>query len=237
MSVEQFIHQELRQHAGSLMALIAECSDRVMSPEEVCERVESDAELTNAYNWVMTTLSHNHVVGYGGPVYMVPFLDPGFCAGLMIQAEELARVGGWRRNECEDSPYQIPEIVVQHRNLALHDLLADLIPYLNIYHAMAYQAVPKVIGSIQFTKYSQSDCNGGNWHHDLDSDFTATVSLAPHAFEGGGTDIRLSPTKSMRIPPLPTGHALLFNGQKIHHKGAPVTKGERHLLTYWLSSK
>lgn len=237
MSVEQFIHPELRQHASALMGLIAECKDAVPGPDEIARRIEWDNDLTDAYNWVMTTLNQNHVVGYGGPVYMVPLLDPGFCEGLIVQAEEMAKVGGWKRNDCEQAVYQIPEIVVQHRNLALHDLLSDIIPYLNVYHAMICQAVPKVIGSIQFTKYSQDDCNGGNWHHDLDSDFTATVSLAPHLFEGGGTDIRVSPTKSIRIPPLPTGHALLFNGQKIHHKGAPVTKGSRHLLTYWLSSK
>lgn len=237
MSVEHFIHPELREHAPALMGLIANCQDRVPGPDEIERMIEADESLTDAYNWVMTTLCHNHIVGYGGAAYMVPFLDPGFCAGLVEQAEALAKAGGWKRNQCEESPYQIPEIVVKDRNKALHDLLASLIPHLNVYHAMICQAVPRITGSIQFTKYSQDDCNGGNWHHDLDSDFTATVSLAPQLFEGGGTDIRISPTKSVRVPPLPTGHALLFNGQKIHHKGAPVTNGSRHLLTYWLSSK
>ena len=237
MNLEQFLHPELRKFSPPLMRLIDDCKDQVLSPDEVASRVEWDDDLADAYNWVMTTLSQNHVVGYGGPVYMVPLLDPGFCVGLIDRAEEMARKGGWKRNECEDSPYQIPEIVVKYRQPAMHDFLAGLIPFMNVYHAMICQAVPQVIGSIQFTKYSQDDCNGGNWHHDLDSDSTATVSLAPDLFEGGGTDIRISPTKAIRIPPLPAGHALLFNGQKIHHKGAPVTKGSRYLLTYWLSSK
>lgn len=237
MNVEQFIHPELKRHAPALLGLIAQCADRVLAPEEVARLIEWDDDLADAYNWVMTTMSQNNLVGYSGPVYMVPLLDPGFCTGLIDQAEEMAKEGGWMRNPYEEAPFQIPEIVVKDRNQALHDLLEAFIPYLNIYHAMAFQAVPHATQSIQFTKYSEDNCSGGNWHHDIDSDFTATVSLAPGLFEGGGTDIRTSPTKSIRIPPLPTGHALLFNGQKIHHKGAPVTKGSRYLLTYWLSSK
>lgn len=237
MPLSQFIHPELRRHAPALMRLIEQCQDRVPSPDELGELIAADDELSTAYAWVMSVLYDSAITCMGGIVYAVPFLNPSFCAGLVEQADELAKDGGWKRNDCEQSAYQIPEIVVRERSQGLHDLLASFVPYLNIYHAMICQTVPRVVGSIQFTRYDESDCSGGNWHHDLDSDFTAAVSLAPHLFEGGGTDVRTAPTKSARVHPLPAGYALLFNGQKIHHKGAPVTKGARTLLTYWLSSK
>lgn len=237
MNIETFIHKELRKHAHPLMTLISECSERIPGPDEIAARIESDVELALAYNWAMTTLSENHVVGYGGPVYMVPLLDPGACLGLIDQAEALAAHGGWKRNACEQERYQIPEIVVSERCQATHEMLEAFIPYLNIWHALICQAVPNVIGSIQFTKYSGEDCAAGEWHHDVDSDFTAVVSLAPSMYHGGGTDVRISATKSIRVPPLPAGHAMLFNGQKIHHRGALVESGVRYLLTYWLSSK
>lgn len=235
--IERFIHPELRAHASALLELIESCAEEAPGPDELAASIEANEDLMAAYNWAMTTLSQNHIVCCGGTVYMVPLLDPGFCAGLVEQAESLAANGGWRRNDCELAPYQIPEIVVKDRDQAMHDMLAALIKYMNIWHALICQAAPRVVGSIQFTKYTSGDCPAGSWHHDIDSDFTATVSLAPHLFDGGGTDLRISPTRSIHVPPLPAGYALLFNGQKVHHRGAQVTTGSRYLLTYWLSSK
>ncbi|MNO80623.1 hypothetical protein D3C76_718350 [compost metagenome] len=233
--IEHLLHPALKTHAPALLALIARCQDRVPNPEELSAWMDEDDDLSIAYHWAESLLSANQYRCMGGNVYFVPVLSKEACAAIIDQAEGLAINGGWKRNDCEPSEYQIPEIVVRQRNQPFHDLLAELVDYLNIFHALIYQCVATKIGSIQFTKYSEHDCQNGNWHHDLDSDFTATISLAPHLFEGGGTDVRSTPVTSIHIPPLPAGWALLFNGKRIHHQGAPVTKGSRMLLTYWLS--
>lgn len=234
--LKQSLHPEFLAHVDGLQGLISWATEERPEPEDLAEAILANERWQESYEWAMATLMQGRIDGLAGCVYSVPFLSPDFCGSLISQSEILAVNGGWRTNEGEERPYQIPEIVVSQRDQLLHDALESLIPFLNAWFALIYHTVPQSINSIQFTKYTPNDIAGGNWHHDLDSDFTAVVSLAPSMFEGGGTDVRISPIHYIRVPPLKPGYAMIFNGKQIQHRGCPVTSGSRYLLTYWLDS-
>lgn len=234
--LKQSLHPEFLLHVDALKELIDWASSERPEPEDLAEAIKANPDWYASYTWAMSHLAQSRIDGLAGCVYSVPFLSPEFCGNLISQSEVLAVNGGWRTNDCEPKPYQIPEIVIRKRDPALHELLEGLIPFLNLWFALVYQAVPQSVSSIQFTKYSPADIAGGNWHHDLDSDFTAVVSLAPSMYEGGGTDVRVTPIHYVRVPPLKPGYAMIFNGKQILHRGCPVTSGSRYLLTYWLDS-
>lgn len=230
------LHPEFRQHADALLEMIEYAKAETPEPEKLWELIEQDDSWHAAYSWAMTYLVNNRVAGLGGSAYGVPFLHPEVCSKLVAEAVRLGEVHGHRPNLEEDSPYQIPEIVVKHVAPELHEELAGLIEYLNIWFMLIYQVAPTSISSIQFAKYEPNGTAHGNWHHDRDSSFTAVVSLAPELFTGGGTDLRLSPTEFYSVAPLPPGFALIMNGKQLHHRGRAVESGVRHLLVFWLDS-
>lgn len=236
MTLTEMLHPELSEHVEALSEMVKAAEEIRPDPDGLGELIRSNRKWADAYAWGMRALYGQRLEALGGAVHCVPFLHPEVCKNLIGMAEDLAKDGGWRKNECEPGPYQIPEIVVAQRDPAMYEVLKHLAGYLNLYYALIYQAIPQRIASIQFTKYSKADTSGGDWHHDLDSDYTAVVSLAPEKFRGGGTDIRLTPTSYCTVTPLPSGYALLFNGRHVHHRGRPVTSGDRYLLTFWQSS-
>ena len=234
--LKKSLHPEFLDHIEDLLEMVEGATAERPDPEALAEAILANDGWRSSYEWAMSHLAQSRIDGLAGCVYSVPFLSSEFCGSLISQSEVLAINGGWRTNDCEPKPYQIPEIVISKRDPALHELLAGLVPFLNLWFALVYQAVPQSVSSIQFTKYSPADIAGGNCHHDLDSDSTAVVSLAPSMYEGGGTDVRITPIHYIRVPPLKPGYAMIFNGKQILHRGCPVTSGSRYLLTYWLDS-
>lgn len=230
------LHPDFRSHAPVLLEMIEYAKANQPEPEKLAEMIEEDAEWLASWNWAHNLLCSSRVTGLGGSAFAVPFLHPEVCANLVDEAVLLGERHGHRPNPEEGSPYQIPEIVVKHVAPELHDKLAELIPYLNIWFMLIYQVTPQSISSIQFAKYEPTGTAHGNWHHDRDSDFTAVVSLAPQLCKGGGTDIRLNAVEHVSVDPLPAGYALVLNGKQILHRGRSVTEGVRHLLVYWLDS-
>lgn len=227
------LHPFLEPHVEALEELIAWAAEVRPDPYELARAIDANPEWGDSYGWAIEVIKANRSSCVGGNAYAVPLLHPDVCLVLIDQAK---KIGNWRKNDCEPDEYQIPEIVVKDHSVPLYGVLESFNRYLNIWHALIYQATPQHIKSIQFTRYSPDDTACGNWHHDIDSDYTAVISLDPSRFEGGGTDVRIDPVHTRRIEPLPPGYALLFNGKQLHHRGCAVTKGERYLLTYWLSS-
>lgn len=234
--MNESLHPDFARYAGTLLEIIEVAKDINPSPETLAELIKEDDEWNEAYGWAHGVLMSNRVTGLGGSAFAVPFLHPSVCKNLVNAAEQLGEIHGHQPNPIEEGPYQIPEIVIKHVDQPLHDALADMIKYLNLWFMLIYQVEPNSISSIQFAKYEPDGTAHGNWHHDRTSDFTAVVSLNPDDFTGGGTDIRLSPTDYHSIPPLPQGYALLLNGKQVHHHGRAVEQGARHLLVFWLDS-
>lgn len=230
------LHPELRQHLPALLEILSYAYEAKPEPDELADQIAGIAEWMDAYSWAMGYLTNNRVTAFGGAAYGVPLLDPAYCAHLVSESERLGAERGYVPNPDEDSPYQIPELVLSHVAPGLHEDIADLLPALNAWFTLIYQVVPERISSIQFAKYEPNGTAHGNWHHDKDSPFTAVVSLAPELFTGGGTDIRTTPTSFVSIDPLPAGFALVMNGQQIMHRGRAVESGVRHLLVLWLAA-
>lgn len=236
MNIRGALHPWINQDIANLVELV-ETFECPPSPEEFISLLKERPDLSDSYHWALEMLKASSIQCMGGMIYSIPLLDPQVCSNLIAHGEHLAKDGGWARNPCEPEEFQIPEIVLAKRSPATFKVLEGLIRYINVFHAILYQRVPQSVSSIQFTKYTPETTNQGNWHHDLDSDFTVVVSLNPELFEGGGTEVIADPMRTITIPPLPAGHALIFNGKMIRHRGMEVTKGSRYLLTYWLNSE
>lgn len=141
---------------------------------------------------------------------------------------------GFAPNSLEDKAYQIPEWTTQDQCPQLFRALREL-------HDAALAPVwmliqgrtADVYNTIQFAQYNPKGTAHGNWHHDEDSDQTTVVSLNPEQFSGGGTQLRTSAVTYADVSPLDKGHALLFSGKTVLHRGLNVDAGTRNILVYW----
>lgn len=228
------LHPELRMMMPALTEILTFARETEPEPEALAAAIAAQPLWAEAWDWAGTILANNRITGFGGSIYAVPFLDPLYCQRLTVEAERLGVEFGHRPNLSEEPAYQIPELVLRECDIELHNTIADLSQFLCAWWSMIFQTVPKSISTIQFAKYEPNGTAHGNWHNDEDSDFTAVVSLDPSQFKGGGTDLKVSPTSYISVPPLPAGYALLFNGKMIQHRGRAVEAGVRHLLVLWM---
>lgn len=168
------------------------------------------------------------------PVFSAPVFSPDFCAALVQEFSGAA----YEVNEAEDVPFQIPELVLKHEALALHGSLAVHFERLltPMFKAL-FNMDPVNLRSIQLAKYQPNEVGHGNWHFDMDSDFTAVVALSD-THVGGGTEVKPAGLASaFVVPQLPVGHAMLFPGKTHLHRGLEVTEGIRNLLVFWSEVK
>ncbi|MBB76597.1 MAG: hypothetical protein CMJ75_18990 [Planctomycetaceae bacterium] len=233
--MKQMLHPDLREHIDALLEVCAYGREHNPEPEALLTAISTNQDWLNAYEWANGIVLNNRVAGLAGNAFAVPFLSEKICDALVRESLKLGAEHGYKPNTEEESPYQIPEIVIKHVDPELFDQLYQTLRYLEVWFLLIYHTSPTDVASIQFARYEEGFTDHGNWHHDRDSDFTAVVSLNPGEFEGGGTDIRLTATSYYSVPPLPKGYALILNGKQIHHRGRRVNKGIRHLLVYWLA--
>jgi len=163
-------------------------------------------------------------------VYTMPLFSPEFCAGLLAEAQGMR----YQQNAEEEPAFRIPELVLQRHCTTLHAALSVhfdnvLLPL----STLLFGIEASELVSIQLAKYEPTEVGYGNWHVDLDSDFTVVVALS-NEHTGGGTEIAshgFGP--AIEVPQLPAGHALIFPGKLYLHRGMPVTSGTRNLLVFW----
>lgn len=217
-----------------LLELVQNAADIGAEPDMLKAIVQQSKDYSDAYASAIRMLSTNHDVTMAGPVYRIPMLTRESCDEIVAKCRELS----FERNEIEGERYQIDESVLQTKCPELYDRLGRaLLPVLNMWSLLIYQRPITRVASFQIAKYTPEGTYMTGFHHDRDSDVTAVISLNPGEFEGGGTDLRIMPHESQHVPPLNKGTALFFNGKMIHHRGSPVTKGERYLLVCWLESE
>jgi len=161
-------------------------------------------------------------------VYSVPVLNGPACANLVNAGD----VWGYDPNVDEEPEFQIPEIVLAHKHPPTHaECMAVWEMVLAPLFQILYRLEPEEVTSIQLTRYTPENTSKGNWHRDEDSDCTAVINLGSR-HTGGGTKLFVD-GRPLFVPPLPTGHALLFLGRSTLHCGAEITEGQRDLLVFW----
>lgn len=220
VAVEQHLHPELRKWLPGLR----EAAGLLVRREFNIKR------MPNAFSAAIEWLERQRIPGT--TAYTVPFLSPDYADSL--QAEVYSAPTGFTPNPLEDKAYQIPEWTTQDQCPQLFRALREL-------HDAALAPVwmliqgrtADVYNTIQFAQYNPKGTSHGNWHHDEDSDQTTVVSLNPEQFSGGGTQLRTSATTYADVPPLGKGHALLFSGKTVLHRGLNVNAGTRNILVYW----
>lgn len=167
-------------------------------------------------------------------VFSMPVLSPETCAAL-VRASTLFK---FQKNEEEEPDFQIPEVVLKHECLGLHASLSvlfdlTLLPIARLLYGME----PDNLRSIQYAQYRPTETGHGNWHVDVDSDFTVVVALSDQ-HEGGGTEVKGHGFSVAEvIPQLDVGHAMIFPGKTHLHRGMSVTSGVRNLLVFWSEVK
>lgn len=217
------IDSGLQQHAAGLMSIAARRRDG----DYEWPTHRDDTEWA-AWDWLLGVTT-KHAEG----VYSFPLLTPRYTEALADQFYHWCDEGAAEVNEEEDAPYQMHEIVLNHEcPLLFAPLAAVRVAWIDTLSLVLLGLEAPRISTIQFARYDNT-ISQGNWHTDASSDITATVSLDPDAFEGGGTDVWLPGGDIVEVPPLPAGHCLLFKGSTTPHRGRAVTEGERDLIVFW----
>ena len=215
-----------------LLDFVNRCAVLGADPDQVAAMLDADKEAYDAYTFELHELNRRAVHTLAGPVYRVPLLAPVEC-DFMLNA---AAGYDYTPNPEEDKDYQIEEAMLAYVDPEMYEYLkGHLLPILNAYSLFLYSTPITKVESFQIAKYRQGHTPGTGWHADRVSDVTAVISLNPKGFKGGGTGVRVSPDELYELKPLPKGHALLFNGKMIQHRGLDVTEGERLLLVCWCS--
>lgn len=163
----------------------------------------------------------------------VPILHPKICDLLTdyLQDKEFAT------NTEESLEYQIPEYVIAGKDPELFEVISTFVQNsLFLIYNLYWGKFPETVESIQLAKYKPTGVKKTQWHHDADSSMTGLINLAPELYTGGGTDIRTSLISYEHIPSIPKGHALVFNGNMVLHRGSEVLSGERYLLVFWVTT-
>ncbi|WP_198351268.1 2OG-Fe(II) oxygenase family protein [Flavisphingomonas formosensis] len=180
--------------------------------------------------WAIRILADGRVPLLTTAAFTVPVMSPEACADLVTRSQ----CYDWKENDIEEAPYRIPESILAKVDPDANEIVNKLLRVaLAPWFLLIWGKLPSRITSIQMAKYNPADRAGGNWHSDRDSNFTAVISLSPESFSGGGTELRDGLLSTVTVPPLPAGHALVFDGRRISHQGLPVTEGDRHLLVIW----
>jgi predicted 2-oxoglutarate/Fe(II)-dependent dioxygenase YbiX len=163
------------------------------------------------------------------PAFVVPVLSEEACAYLVQKSERYS----WEENEQELPRFRIPEVVLREQDPQLEqELKVALFAALAPVTASIWGRLPDSYSSLQLTRYNPRGRDGGAYHIDATSDYTAVIALNDD-FTGGGTTIVDGLLGETTIPPVPKGFALIFDGKKTLHKGLAVTSGDRLLLTVW----
>lgn len=186
--------------------------------------------------WMYTQNIELPIKKFAHGVYSAPVLTYAETRYFLEFAKLAKASNAFEPNTEEETPYQIPELILQGKAKEIADTILQerLVPIFQV----LYGVTPDEIVSAQLAWYTPEGVAGTDWHLDADSDMTCVVSLDPSMYTGGGTAIRpYGPCdETVIVPPVPAGNGLLFNGKYNFHRGLPVDSGDRILLVYWLKT-
>lgn len=225
--MQGWLHPDLAPHVEGIQAFVTRMVDTAWAIPEVWKLPALER---HAVRFVMSLKSHAN-----DRAYSVPLLHPDLCDLLVAYAQEKREL--FAVNDDEEGDYQMPELVLQRENEAIyHSILAfaqtTLYPVMNLIWGRKVDRTE----SIQLAHYSADGINSSGWHLDEDSNMTAVVNLAPELYTGGGTAFRTRLNWGVHVPPVPKGHALVFNGHQTLHHGVSIDSGDRYILVFWCTT-
>lgn len=216
-----------------LVRFIHKMSDNQADPEEVKAWLKTNPVMENEYNAQIHRMRQSAIYAMGGPIYQVPVASKEYCNRLITKIAKY----DFSVNPAEEPQFQIDEAMLPAVDPEAYAMFyKEVAPVLNAYCLMMNSCNIKDVETVQVAKYKPDRIKETAWHHDEVSDFTAVISLNPSEYEGGGTAMRMTPSEFIEVPPLPKGHALIFNGRSVQHRGLEVIRGERLLLVCWCST-
>jgi len=221
----KWIHPELDLHIDSIIDI---CNPMLETHHaDVLDLSRLTLNQLQAVEWFYSRSNHA-----GGLALSIPLLNPTICDLFIEYLQDKPMVV----NSKEHENYQIPELVTKTRDEELFNSLFAFAHYcLFPLMGLMWCKYPDRVETIQFAQYSDKKAET-TWHHDIYSDMTAVVNLAPELYTGGGTDIRTSLVTYEHVHSIPKGYVLLFSGSMSLHRGAQVETGTRNLLVFWTTS-
>ena len=176
----------------------------------------------------------DHVKKSFDGVFKVPLFRRQFCKMLVEEIDHMKQEIPFEPNDQEDVLRQIPEIVLREHVPELYRSMWFVVQtVLNPIFNSIWQRDCRDPASIQIANYNLKEKQQGAWHHDESADISVVVPLNTGKYKGGGTAFH----NYGEVPPLPTGHALMFPSFNNLHKGLPVQGGDRYLLVFWLCDR
>lgn len=225
--VASIMHPELSAQLGKIQKLMD-----TIEATEYDETMVYDDSVRAPLLHIMKKLvkSYGDFGFYTSGVYSFPVLTSAYCKALSRKASRFT----FEVNECENECAQMKEAIVEDNDQDLYVTMCLLFAIVSSTVAKSLMTVEAAsITTVQFAKYSADDIANGNWHYDEDSDVSLVIALNDD-YEGGGTAVKTPGIgKEIVVPPLPIGHAMLFNGRANLHKGLKVLKGTREVLVFW----
>ncbi len=166
--------------------------------------------------------------------FVLPVLSPEGCEAILARSEGY----DWRENiDAEDEPYRMKEAVLAKVDPDYHSFIRSvLMTGASPWMLMITGRLPSVLETIQLAQYSADERAEGCAHIDRNSDYSVVINLNPGDYEGGSLIMRDGLIGDFEVPKLPTGYGLFFDGSKVMHHGAKVTKGTKKILVVWAST-
>ena len=163
-------------------------------------------------------------------VFTLPLFSEHFVRIIMDEISNIKASGLFEANSAEDALRQIPEFTLEDNAPELYESIMAIVKgVLNpVFLSLWNRQVDG--GHIQIANYNPREKKAGAWHHDHSADITVVVPLNTGDYTGGGTEFY---GKGV-VPPLPSGHALIFPSFTHLHRGLLVESGDRYLLVFWL---
>ena len=164
-------------------------------------------------------------------VYTIPLFKQEFCDMVLSELKKMQFEIPFKPNPEEDELRRIPEIVLENSTPDFYEETLEIVrTQINI---ILFTLFNRQVdgGCIQLANYNPRTIQQTSWHHDASADISIVVPLNTGYYEGGGTDFH----NRGSVPPLPTGHGLIFPSFTHLHRGAPVYSGDRYLLVMWLT--
>jgi len=181
-----------------------------------------------------TAVADGRVPMIASSAFVLPILSPEGCQAILERSTSYQ----WAENvEGEEERYRMKEAVLSAVDPEFATMLGSvLMTGLAPWWLMLRGRLPSQLASLQLAQYSADDRAEGAFHVDRHSDYSCVINLNPDEYDGGGLEIMDGLIGEFRVPKLPQGYGIFFDGQRLIHRGVTVTSGIKKILVAWANT-